>query len=43
MAKKSFPVSFIYVSPYIKGLSMIDYNAHTLGAGGYTENVIDDI
>ena len=32
-----------YVSPYIKGLSMIDYNAHTLGAGGYTENVIDDI
>lgn len=31
-----------YVSPYIKGLSMTDYNAHTLG-GGYSEDVVDGI
>ena len=31
-----------YVSPYIKGLSMVDYNAHTLG-GGYSEDVVDGI
>lgn len=31
-----------YVSPYIKGMSMMDYNAHTLG-GGYSEDVIDGI
>ena len=31
-----------YVSPYIKGLSMNEYNAHTLG-GGYSEDVIDGI
>lgn len=31
-----------YVSPYIKGLSMIEYNAHTMG-GGYAEDVIDGI
>lgn len=31
-----------YVSPYIQGLSMMDYNAHTLG-GGYSEDVLDGI
>jgi len=31
-----------YASPYIRGLSMADYNAHTLG-GGYSENVIEGI
>ena len=31
-----------YVSPYVKGLSMAEYNAHTLG-GGYSEDVIDGI
>ncbi|MBO5071000.1 MAG: hypothetical protein J6C37_11675, partial [Roseburia sp.] len=31
-----------YVSPYIKGLPMVDYNAHTLG-GGYSEDVLDGI
>lgn len=31
-----------YVSPYINGLSMAEYNAHTLG-GGYSEDVIDGI
>lgn len=31
-----------YVSPYIKGLPMADYNAHTLG-GGYSEDVLDGI
>lgn len=31
-----------YVSPYIKGLSMVDYNAHTLG-GGYSEDVFEGI
>lgn len=31
-----------YVSPYIKGLAMAEYNAHTLG-GGYSEDVIDGI
>ncbi len=31
-----------YVSPYIKGLAMAEYNAHTLG-GGYAEDVIDGI
>lgn len=31
-----------YVSPYIKGLSMTEFNAHTLG-GGYMEDVIAGI
>lgn len=31
-----------YVSPYIQGLSMIEYNAHTLG-GGYSEDIVDGI
>lgn len=31
-----------YVSPYVKGLSMAEHNAHTLG-GGYSEDVIDGI
>jgi len=31
-----------YVSPYIKGLSMADYNAHTLD-GGYSEDVFEGI
>lgn len=31
-----------YVSPYIKGLSMAGYNAHTLG-GGYSEDVFEGI
>lgn len=31
-----------YVSPYIKGMNMMDYNAHTLG-GGYSEDVVDGI
>ena len=31
-----------YVSPYIKGLPMADYNAHTLG-GGYSEDVFEGI
>ncbi len=31
-----------YVSPYIQGLSMTDFNAHTLG-GGYSEDVIEGI
>ena len=38
----AFGQDSFYVSPYIKGLSMGDYNAHTLG-GGYSEDVVDGI
>ena len=31
-----------YVSPYIKGMNMMDYNASTMG-GGYSESVVDGI
>lgn len=32
-----------YVSPYIMGLPMWEYNAHTLTGGGYSECVVDGI
>lgn len=32
-----------YVSPYIKGLPMWEYNAHSLTGGGYSECVVDGI
>lgn len=31
-----------YVSPYIKGMNMLDYNASSMG-GGYSEDVVDGI
>ncbi len=31
-----------YVSPYIKGMNMLEYNASTMG-GGYSESVVDGI
>ena len=42
VADEAYGEDPFYVSPYIKGLSMMEYNAHTLG-GGYTEDVIDGI
>lgn len=31
-----------YVSPYIKGMNMMEYNASTMG-GGYSESIVDGI
>lgn len=42
VSDEDYGADSFYVSPYIKGMSMMDYNAHTLG-GGYSEDVIDGI
>lgn len=42
VSDETYGEDFFYVSPYIKGLSMVDYNAHTL-SGGYSEDIVDGV
>lgn len=39
---ENYGEDYFYVSPYIKGMSMRDYNVHTLG-GGYSECVVEGV
>ena len=43
VSDENFGEDYFYVSPYIKGMNMWEYNAHTLLGGGYSECVVDGI